>query len=193
MNELDKKVLSYLERELKRARTAEKADLSGENTARAHEVENVKMVVENILFQKPVFTFEKVEEDAKMPHQAHPGDAGFDVFAQKEEEIAPSETKVIKIGLKCHIPKNWEIQVRGRSGLATQGLLVVNSPGTIDSTYRGEIGVILHNLTKETKKITKHMKIAQLIFSPVCEIEIREGTVDSNTQRGNKGFGSTGI
>lgn len=122
--------------------------------------------------------------------------AGMDVraFIDNPKVIAPLERTLIKTGLYVEMAKGYEIQVRPRSGLALKkGITVLNSPGTIDADYRGEIGVILINLSKEDFEINSGDRIAQLV---VCNHEqpvIEEVDQISSSERGEKGFGSTGV
>ena len=122
--------------------------------------------------------------------------AGMDVraFIDNPKVIAPLERTLIKTGLYVEMAKGYEIQVRPRSGLALKkGITVLNSPGTIDADYRGEIGVILINLSKEYFEINPGDRIAQLV---VCKHEqpvIEEVDQISSSERGEKGFGSTGV
>lgn len=139
----------------------------------------------------------KLNPEAIIPQYAHPTDAGADICAVEETTIMPGETKIVKTGLAVAIPVGYEIQVRPRSGLSLKsGLRIANAPGTIDTDYRGEIGIIMTNTKDIPYVIDKGMKIAQLIISRVPRIKWRE--VDNvealgTTDRGNGGFGSTGI
>ena len=122
--------------------------------------------------------------------------AGMDIraFLDKKIILKPLERKLINTGLYVQLGKNYEAQVRPRSGLALKkGITVLNSPGTIDADYRGEIGIILINLSNENFEIKSGDRIAQLVISRHETIEWQ--TVDSlnNSNRGEKGFGSTGI
>ena len=122
--------------------------------------------------------------------------AGLDVRANLSENIAlnPMERALIKTGLFLEIPAGFECQVRPRSGLALKkGLTVLNSPGTIDADYRGEIGVILINLSNETVILENGERIAQLVFARVEQAEWVSAEILSETERGVGGFGSTGI
>lgn len=108
--------------------------------------------------------------------------------------LTPGSRAIIPTGLRLEIPLGWEVQVRPRSGLALKhGVTVLNSPGTIDADYRGEIKVILHNTGKKTFEIAKGDRIAQLVMSPVFLVRLEEGFVDTDTERGEGGFGSTGV
>jgi dUTP pyrophosphatase len=136
----------------------------------------------------------KLITDAKLPQKAHPTDAGFDLFSIESMEILAGETKLIKTGISIQLPPCTEAQIRPRSGLALKhSITVLNSPGTIDENYRGEIGVVLINHGKETFFVEKHMKIAQMVVMPVMSVEIEEVNGElSSTDRGTGGFGSTG-
>jgi dUTP pyrophosphatase len=136
----------------------------------------------------------KIKSNAKIPYKAHKTDAGFDLFSIESQEIKSGETKLIKTGISIQLPANTEAQIRPRSGLALKhSITVLNSPGTIDEEYRGEIGVILINHGKETFTVEKHMKIAQMVVKPVLNVDIIEQKGElSTTDRGEGGFGSTG-
>lgn len=135
----------------------------------------------------------KLHPDAIIPQYQHEGDAGMDLHALEAVAIAPHTTALIKTGLAAEIPTNTELQIRPRSGLAlNHSLTVLNSPGTIDANYRGEIGVILINHGGETFQVKPGMRIAQMVMAPVIRAEIREVTKLSNTTRSTGGFGSTG-
>ena len=123
------------------------------------------------------------------------GSAGLDIRAFIEESITlkPLERKLIKTGLFLEIPVGYEAQVRPRSGFALKnGVTVLNSPGTIDADYRGEVGVILINLSQENIEIHSGDRIAQLVFAKVEQAEWNEVETLSETERGAGGFGSTG-
>ncbi len=122
--------------------------------------------------------------------------AGIDIraFLENDEILAPLERKLIKTGLFLEIPDGFEAQVRPRSGLALKsGITVLNSPGTIDADYRGEIGVILCNVSNENFNIQSGDRIAQLVFATVVQADFSEINILSETERGSGGFGSTGI
>ena len=121
--------------------------------------------------------------------------AGLDVRAFIEDSITlkPFERKLVKTGLFLEIPVGYEAQVRPRSGFALKnGVTVLNSPGTIDADYRGEVGVILINLSQENVEIHTGDRIAQLVFAKVEQAEWNEVETLSETERGHGGFGSTG-
>ena len=124
------------------------------------------------------------------------GSAGLDIRAFIEESITlkPLERKLIKTGLFLEIPEGFEAQVRPRSGLALKnGITVLNSPGTIDADYRGEVGVILINLSNQEFTIENGERIAQIVFAKVEQAEWLEVKSLSETERGEGGFGSTGV
>ena len=109
-------------------------------------------------------------------------------------EIKPQERKLIRTGLCLEIPKGYEVQIRPRSGLALKnGITVLNSPGTIDADYRGEIGVILINLSQDRFTINNGERIAQLVIAKHEQVKWKEVTILDKTDRGDGGFGSTGV
>jgi dUTP pyrophosphatase len=140
---------------------------------------------------------ELVHEDAKVPSYAYPSDSGFDLRSTIEINIPPFGRALIPTGVKLSIPEEYEIQVRPKSGLAlNQGLTVLNTPGTVDSGYVGEIKVIVFNTNNETVTVSKGMKIAQAVLCPVVcgkyvSLELTNKVEDKD--RGNQGFGSTGL
>lgn len=143
--------------------------------------------------EEPVPTV--VEENASLPNYASKEAAGADVraFIEQDFVLHPGESKLIPTGLKFAIPEGYEIQVRPRSGLALKhGVTVLNSPGTIDSDYRGELGVILINHGKEPFVITPQMRIAQIVLAPVLRAAFIEQKELAVTLRGEGGFGHTG-
>jgi dUTP pyrophosphatase len=136
----------------------------------------------------------KITESAKIPAYAHQEDAGMDLFSDEDCLVKPSEIKCISTGIRIELPKNIEGQVRPKSGLALNyGLTVLNTPGTIDPNYRGEIKVILTNLGKETYNVRKGTKIAQLVFNKIEKPKIKIVEKLSETKRNENGFGSTGL
>lgn len=136
----------------------------------------------------------KLNEDAIIPNFAHKGDAGMDLYSIEEVNIPSTESRLIKTGISIQLPKNTEAQVRPRSGLALKhSVTVLNTPGTIDEGYRGEIGIILINHGKEEFTVTKGMKIAQMVVKPIYDINIEEVKELNDTDRGQGGFGSTGF
>ena len=138
--------------------------------------------------------FKKVHPDAVLPSYAHPSDAGMDVRSVEDLVLAPGKRALVHTGLVMLLPPLYEAQVRPRSGLALKhGVTVLNTPGTIDSGYRGEVCVILVNLGEEDFRVCKGDKIAQVVIAPVTQPEIDETDVLDETDRGAGGFGSTGV
>ncbi len=136
----------------------------------------------------------RIHKDAILPNYAHYNDAGLDLYSIEEKIINPSETALIKTGIKIELPFQTEAQIRPRSGLALKNsITVLNTPGTIDEGYRGEIGIILINHGKEAFKVEKGMKIAQMVVKPVWKVRVEEVEELSEDTRGEKGFGSTGV
>ena len=110
----------------------------------------------------------RIHDDALLPMQANPGDAGMDLYSIETAMIPSGEAKLIRTGLQIELPKGTEAQIRPRSGLALKhSVTVLNSPGTIDEGYRGEIGVIIINHGKETFIVEKSMRIAQMVIQSV--------------------------
>ncbi|MCX7935384.1 MAG: dUTP diphosphatase, partial [Planctomycetota bacterium] len=122
--------------------------------------------------------------------------SGMDVRAAVTEEVVlgPGEIRLIPTGLRLAVPPGYEVQVRPRSGLALKhGIIVVNSPGTIDADYRGPVGVILGNLSRQAFRIRRGDRIAQLVVQRVERAQLRQVPALAETQRGEGGFGSSGI
>jgi len=136
----------------------------------------------------------KIHPDAVIPSYEHKGDSGMDVFATHLVIIPPRERTLIKTGLIFEIPKGYEVQVRPKSGLALkEGITCLNTPGTIDSNYRGELGVILINHGSKSYVVNPGQKIAQLVVQKVEEAKFKVVEDVSKTSRGSGGFGSTGL
>jgi dUTP pyrophosphatase len=135
--------------------------------------------------------------DNKEPEYAYDSDSGFDLRSTEELWVQAHDRKLIPTGLRFDIPDGYEIQVRSKSGLAlNQGLMVLNSPGTVDSGYQGEIKVIIFNTTNERIKIEKGQKIAQAVLCPVVNgkwINLVKVEEIGEKDRNDKGFGSTGL
>ena len=135
----------------------------------------------------------KLNSAAILPTYAHPGDAGLDLFAVEALEISPGETQLVKTGIAIALPPNIEAQIRPRSGLALKhSVTVLNSPGTIDAGYRGEIGVILINHGKKSFQIIPGAKIAQMVVCSIVQAKLTIVDQLNSTSRGDGGFGSTG-
>ncbi len=136
----------------------------------------------------------KLNPKAIIPKYEHENDSGLDLVSIETGEIPSGESKLIKTGISIELPPNTEAQIRPRSGLALKHqITVLNTPGTIDEGYRGEIGVILINHGKTSFKVTQGMRIAQMVISPVIRVKIEEVEQLSDTIRGKGGFGSTGV
>lgn len=134
-------------------------------------------------------------EDLPLPRKMSRGASGFDLFAAVDEPLTlmPGERKLISTGIALEMPAGVEAQVRSRSGLALRhGVAVLNSPGTIDSDYRGEVGVILVNLGEEPFVVNRGDRIAQLVFGRVFDVRFVEVERLGVTERGDGGFGHTG-
>lgn len=145
----------------------------------------------------PVLDIEIIcENEEYLPVYASEGAAGADARANINEDvvIAPGESRLIPTGLRVAIPEGYEIQVRPRSGLALKNqIAVLNSPGTIDSDYRGEIGIILINHGKRDFVVQPGMRIAQLVLAQVIQARFLVQEELASTKRGDGGFGHTGI
>lgn len=135
--------------------------------------------------------------DIALPEYETTGSAGMDLRAAVGDDetltIHASERALVPTGFIFEIPQGFEVQIRPRSGLALKhGVTCLNTPGTIDSDYRGEVKVILANLGKDAFEITRGMRIAQMIVAPVVQAKVKEIDAIGNTTRGDGGFGSTG-
>ena len=137
----------------------------------------------------------RLSKNVSLPKYETSGSSGMDLAAYINANInlEPGKSVIIPTGLSVAIPKNFEIQIRPRSGLAAKKkITVLNTPGTIDADYRGEIKVILINLGDETFIIEKGLRIAQMVFCPVIQVQLEEVNELNNTTHGKDGFGSTG-
>ena len=138
----------------------------------------------------------RLSKNIPLPKYETDGSSGMDLAANidQEIEINPGKSAIIPTGLAVSIPKNYEIQIRPRSGLAAKNQIsVLNTPGTIDADYRGELKVILINLSEKIFKIEKGLRIAQMVLCPVVKAVLKEVDELEQTERGSGGFGSTGI
>jgi dUTP pyrophosphatase len=132
-------------------------------------------------------------EPLELPRYQTAGAAGMDLRADEPVDLAPGERRLVPTGIAVAIPPGWEGQVRPRSGLALKlGLGIANGPGTIDSDYRGEVGVILVNWGADAVRLARGERIAQLVIAPVARATVVEVTELPGTGRGGGGFGSTG-
>ena len=137
-----------------------------------------------------------LSKEITLPKYKTDGSSGLDLAAciEKNIEIKPGKSVIIPTGLAVAIPKNFEIQIRPRSGLAAKNQIsVLNTPGTVDADYRGEIKVILINLSDKSFIIEKGLRIAQMVLCPIVKAELKEVETLENTERGSGGFGSTGV
>lgn len=141
--------------------------------------------------------YHKLNPDAVTPKYNYPSDSGFDLHSVEDLEIPPFGRILVPTGLSFDIKDGYEIQVRSKSGLAIkQGLMVLNSPGTVDNGYNGEIQVIIFNTNNYIVTIPKGMKVAQAVLCPVVNgkwVELVENSDVTEKDRGDNGFGSTGI
>ena len=137
----------------------------------------------------------RLSKNINLPKYETEGSSGMDLAADITStiNIKPGESSIIPTGISVSIPVNYEIQIRPRSGLAAKNQIsVLNTPGTIDADYRGEIKVILINLGNKTFKVEKGSRIAQMVLCPIEKAKIREVEDLEKTYRGSGGFGSTG-
>ena len=137
----------------------------------------------------------RLSKEVSLPKYETSGSSGMDLAADINAiiNIDPGKTAVIPTGLALSIPKGFEVQIRPRSGLAAKyKISVLNTPGTIDADYRGEIKVILINLGKDSFKVEKGLRIAQMVVCPVVQAQLKEVNDLNETERGKGGFGSTG-
>lgn len=140
-----------------------------------------------------VLKVKKLSEDAMIPAYAHPGDAGMDLYSNERHMLKPGETALVHTGISVEIPSGTEAQIRPRSGLALKySVTVLNTPGTLDEGYRGEVGVILINHGKTAFEVEKGMRIAQMVIHRVEHVGVVEVDELSHSVRGSGGFGSTG-
>ena len=137
---------------------------------------------------------QKLKADAKLPEYAHTNDAGMDIFSIEEKVIRSKASELIGTGISIELPENTEAQIRPRSGLAlNHQITLLNSPGTIDEGYRGEIKIIIINHGDKEFKVTKYMRIAQMVIKPVYNVSIVEVSELKSSIRDKGGFGSTGL
>ena len=138
----------------------------------------------------------RLSKKIPLPKYETDGSSGLDLMAnvEKKVEIKPGQTHIIPTGLALAIPQNFEIQIRPRSGLAAKNQIsVLNTPGTIDADYRGELKIILINHGNESFIVERGLRIAQMVLCPVVKAKLREVETLEDTKRGSGGFGSTGV
>ena len=150
-----------------------------------------------IMFRTKNLGVKLIHPDAVFPSYVYPSDSGFDLYSVSEIKIPALGRALVPTGIMLSIPEGYEIQVRPKSGLAiNQGITVLNTPGTVDSGYLGEIKVIVFNTNNESFTISKGMKVAQAVLCPVMNgmfVNLTSIDEDENKDRGDNGFGSTGI
>ena len=144
-----------------------------------------------------IVKFKRVHHEAIKPEYKTKGAACADLYAVFDDlfgytYVYPNETAVIQTGLEVEVPEGYEMQVRARSGVAAQGVMLANGVGTIDSDYRGEVKVLLTNASPDVVKITSGQRIAQCCLKEVIKVEFEEVDELSDTERGGGGLGSTG-
>ena len=146
------------------------------------------------LTEKLKVKISKIKENAITPCYAHKNDAGVDLYSTEDYVIKPGQIVLVSTGIRMAIPPGYEGQTRPKSGLAlNHGISICNSPGTIDSGYRGEVRIIAINHGNKEFKIEKETKIAQMVFNKIETAEFEEVEELDNTTRGQNGFGSTGL
>ena len=147
-----------------------------------------------MLEKKVVTRVKKLVEGAKLPSYATYGDSGADLFSVEDVTVAPGGRVLVHTGIAIALPDYHEAQVRSKSGIALKaGIMVLNSPGTVDEGYRGEVGVILYNAGTLPYEVKAGEKIAQLVIKPVYQSNFVEVAELDETVRGEGGFGSTGL
>lgn len=140
---------------------------------------------------KIILKVKRIHPDAVIPHYAHPGDAGLDLYSCEDVEIAPGSRKLVGTGLSIELPEGYVSLIWDKSGIAYKDGQTTMA-GVIEYTYRGEYKILLYNTTNEIYKISKGQKIAQLLIQPIVNAQIEEVDKLSETIRGDGGFGSTG-
>ena len=136
----------------------------------------------------------KLKDPSFRPVKQTEGSSGYDVVSEISYVIKPGETALIPLGFSVEVPRGYEVQVRNRSGQARKGIIVANGIGTIDSDYRGTVGMLLFNSTSEPYEISKGDRVGQIVFAKLPEVTIIEIAEElSQTERGSGGFGSTGL
>lgn len=147
-----------------------------------------------VLIKMVKIEIQKIKDNAIIPKYAHKGDAGVDIYSAEDYLLKPGERVLVSTGIKIAVPKGYEAQIRPKSGLAiNNGITVLNTPGTVDSCYRGEVCVVAVNLGKVEYKIEKGKKIAQMVINKVEDAKFEEVDELDGTSRKDGGFGSTGL
>jgi len=197
----DSNEMDLLREELSNALKMLQSEIDGESNFEVEEIKGVNLRELEKEFEnrqpKMDLKFERVHPDAVSPQYAYPTDSGFDLYSTESINLQPLSRGIVGTGLKFSISDGYEIQVRPKSGLALkEGLTVLNTPGTVDSGYVGEVKVILYNSTQNTVQIKKGQKVAQACVCPVVNgkwINPVEVSSIEDKDRGSNGFGSTGI
>lgn len=155
--------------------------------------EIIERLTQKSTLENCVLKVKLLSETSQLPQYAHEGDAGLDLFSTAKVTVQPGESALISTGISIQLPPETEAQIRPRSGLALKHqVTVLNTPGTIDQGYRGEIGVILINHGKFPFQVEIGMKIAQMVIKPVLSVKVKNVEELDETDRGTGGFGSTG-
>ena len=161
------------------------------------DVMGIEQEAEDLENEKLEFKFKKLNSDAITPSYVYESDSGFDLYSSEEKWIFPLDRALISTGIHFDIPQNYELQIRSKSGLALkEGLTVLNTPGTVDAGYDGEVKVIIYNTNPQPYQIKKGQKIAQAVLCPVINgkfVTLHEVIELNEKERGSNGFGSTGI
>jgi len=144
---------------------------------------------------RKVFKIQRVIPGARIPTKSHPNDSGWDLSTPVDVTIAPGMIDVIDTGLRLGLEPGWEAQIRGRSGLGSKGIIIPNSPGTIDADYRGTIKLPLLNLGKVPAKFKAGDRVAQMIIAeiPFVVLALTDEDISIQTARGESGMGSSGV
>jgi len=160
-------------------------------------VEQEGMAMDTMMYKiegMPGINVERIRPDAFMPEKAYPDDSGYDIRIPQGLQFHVNELKLVEIGIRIELPRGWECQVRSRSSLPLKhGLIFALGVGTIDSGYRGEIKVPLLNISDMPVQLERGTAVVQLVFHKLDSMYIREAPVSLDTERGEGGFGSTGL
>jgi dUTP pyrophosphatase len=152
-----------------------------------------RLSVEDLL-EIPKIKIEKLREDAFIPEKAHKTDSGYDCRIPDDLHLRAGELKLVRLGFRLELPNGWECQMRGRSGISTKyRVLFALGIGTIDSGYRGEIKIPFINLSGESVLFPRGTKVSQIVFKKIDIVRLEEAEVNVDTERGESGFGSTGL
>jgi dUTP pyrophosphatase len=199
----DPEILNDIQNHFKKIQEEAGVELDGDDEYQRELEELIGMTYEEMnedaikTFKTKTLKVELIDNDAKFPEYAYPSDSGFDLFSTEEVILQPFGRALVPTGIKLSIPDEFEIQVRPKSGLAiNQGLTVLNTPGTVDSGYNGEIKVIIFNTNNISVSIPKGTKIAQAVLCPVVNgkyVDLIQVNKVTDGDRGNNGFGSTGL